>query len=240
MITLDFAGLHEPNCKGADEPGKDTSDFELWSPHDDGRHGSSDKCFLGQRVTYVRRKQDSECFNGEEFERQVMRIPCVCTKSDYECDMNYVKNQGGECEKVPDPLNKFSNQYMSEKEEDCALEGYYYISQGYRKIPGNMCYGGVQLDPKKKACTSLVWFTSLIGSKTLIFALLVGAALYYGWPIIEAIILVLPIPDPKDSIDRVKSAANNATDMVSGALASTRAPGGPANVPGDYSQNLDA
>jgi hypothetical protein len=47
MITLDFAGLHEPKCKGVDKPGGDGSDFELWSPHDDGRHGSSDKCFLG-------------------------------------------------------------------------------------------------------------------------------------------------------------------------------------------------
>jgi len=69
MITLDFSGLHEPQCKGADNPGKDGSDFELWSPHDDGRHGSTDKCFLGQQVTYVRRKQDAECFNGEDFER---------------------------------------------------------------------------------------------------------------------------------------------------------------------------
>jgi hypothetical protein len=69
MITLDFAGLHEPKCKGVDKPGADDSDFELWSPHDDGRHGSSDKCFLGQQVTYIRRKQESECFNGEDFER---------------------------------------------------------------------------------------------------------------------------------------------------------------------------
>lgn len=56
MITLDFSGLHEPNCKGADIPGKEGSDFETWSPHDDGRHGSEDKCFLGQRVSYIRRK----------------------------------------------------------------------------------------------------------------------------------------------------------------------------------------
>lgn len=69
MITLDFASLHEPKCKGADKPGKDGSDFEEWSPHDDGRHGSNNKCFLGQQVTYVRRKQESECFNGEDFER---------------------------------------------------------------------------------------------------------------------------------------------------------------------------
>jgi hypothetical protein len=29
-------------------------------------------------------------------------------------------------------------------------------------------------------------------------------ALYYGWPIIEAIILILPIPDPKNSLEMVK------------------------------------
>jgi len=48
----------------------------------------------------------------------------------------------------------------------------------------------------------------------MLLAAVVAAALYYGWPIIEAIILILPIPDPKDSIDRVKSAANQATGMV--------------------------
>jgi len=48
MITLDFTGLHEPACKGVDSAGQKDSDFEIWSPHDDGRHGSSDKCFLGQ------------------------------------------------------------------------------------------------------------------------------------------------------------------------------------------------
>jgi len=47
MITLDFAALHEPRCKNVDKPGGDDSDFELWSPHDDGRHGSNNKCFLG-------------------------------------------------------------------------------------------------------------------------------------------------------------------------------------------------
>lgn len=239
MITLDFAGLHEPACKNPDDPGKDNSDFELWSPHDDGRHGSSDKCFLGQRVTYIRRKQDAECFNGEDFERQIMRVPCLCTQADYECDINYVKNKAGECEKVPDPLNRFSGQQMTEKEEDCALEGFYYITQGYRKIPGNMCYGGVQLDPVKKPCTSLVWFTSLIGSKNMLFVALLAAALYYGWPIIEAIILVLPIPDPKESIDRVKNVASSASDIVSGALASSRT-GTQGSSGQDYSQNLDA
>jgi hypothetical protein len=55
MITLDFSGLHEPQCKGIDKPGTDGSDFEIWTPHD-GRHGTEDKCFLGLINEYVRRK----------------------------------------------------------------------------------------------------------------------------------------------------------------------------------------
>jgi hypothetical protein len=235
MIALDFAGLHEPVCKGADEAGKENSDFELWSPHDDGRHGSSDKCFLGQIVTYVRRKQDAECFSGEDFERQIMRVPCLCTKADYECDMNYQKNAGGDCEKIPDPLNKFGARQVSEKEEDCALEGFYYDSTGYRKIPGNMCYGGLNLEPSKRACSSFIWLSSIFKSKAIIIVAVLAVALYYGWPIIEAVILVLPIPDPKNSLDTMRNAANSANELVSGALTSNN-----NRPPGDYSQNFDA
>ena len=97
MLTVDFTNLHEPQCKGADSPGTDSSDFELWSPHDDGRHGSADKCFLGQQVTYVRRKQDSQCFNGEDFERTISRTSCICTQADYECDVNYRMDKSGQC-----------------------------------------------------------------------------------------------------------------------------------------------
>ena len=78
MVTIDFAGLHEPQCKGADKPGESGSDYELWSPND-GRHGSTDKCFMGQQVQYVRRKQDAECFNGEELEKKILRSFCTCT-----------------------------------------------------------------------------------------------------------------------------------------------------------------
>lgn len=144
MITLDFSGLQEPKCKGVDNPGTDASDFELWSPHDDGRHGSADKCFLGQQTTYVRRKQDAECFNGEDLDRQIIRKPCACTEADYECDMNYIRNKvSGKCEKLEDPNDRFKQHRMTEKEQDCAIEGFYYVSLGYRKIPGNECVGGV-------------------------------------------------------------------------------------------------
>jgi len=67
---------------------------------------------------------------------------------------------------------------------------------------------------------------------------IVMAALYYGWPIIEAVILVLPIPDPKDQIEKVKSVAGSAADFVQSTMS-----GGPAARPSgghtDYSANLD-
>lgn len=239
MITLDFSGLHEPKCKGVDSPGTESSDFELWSPHDDGRHGSNDKCFLGQQVTYIRRKQDSECFNGEDFERQTMRVPCLCTDADYECDMNYVRNKGGQCVEIEDTKKKNGERLLSEKEEDCAIEGFYYVSKGYRKIPGDMCYAGVQLDPVRKPCTSFAWFSSMINLKSIFLFVVIVGAFYYGWPIIEAIILVLPIPDPKDTVESMKSYASAATGMVSGAVSSSGPRGGQPNR-NQYSANLDA
>lgn len=126
-----------------------------------------------------------------------MRVPCTCTEADYECDMNYVRNKGGKCEVVPEPLNREGQRHLTEKEEDCALEGFYTVTQGYRKIPGDQCFGGT-LDPYRRPCTSFAWLSSIVSLKTAgIIAFIVGC-LYYGWPIIEAVILVLPIPDPKD------------------------------------------
>ena len=90
VFTLDFKPLHEPQCKGADRPGEPDSDYELWTPFD-GRHGDQ-KCFMGQQITYVRRKRDAECYNGEEMERKILRSYCQCSEMDYECDFGYVKD----------------------------------------------------------------------------------------------------------------------------------------------------
>lgn len=90
VFTLDFKPLHEPQCKGADRPGEPDSDYELWTPFD-GRHGDQ-KCFMGQQITYVRRKRDAECYNGEEMERKILRSYCQCSEMDYECDFGYAKD----------------------------------------------------------------------------------------------------------------------------------------------------
>jgi len=92
LVYVDFAKLHEPQCKGADAPGTEKSDYESWTPYD-GRHGDN-KCYLGQQVTYVRRKPDVKCFNGENFDRIVHRSACTCTEFDYECDIGYFRAPG--------------------------------------------------------------------------------------------------------------------------------------------------
>ena len=79
----------------------------------------------------------------------------------------------------------------------CAEYGYYEVSRGYRKIPGNICTGGVQLSPIRYDCSmsgKLVKYLSFSGILTLCIIL---AICYFGWPIIEGIIILLPLPDPK-------------------------------------------
>jgi hypothetical protein len=71
------------------------------------------------------------------------------------------------------------------------------VTQGYRKIPGNKCYGGVKLDPVKKACNSVAWITSIINFRTIGFIVLVIACFYYGLPILEAV-------GPKDAFENLK------------------------------------
>ena len=103
VVTVDFKDLHEPQCKGADRAGDPDSDYEVWTPFD-GRHGDQ-QCFMGQQISYVRRKQDSECFNGEEMERKIIRSYCTCNEYDYECDVGYTRTEQGTCIKTdPDDI----------------------------------------------------------------------------------------------------------------------------------------
>ena len=133
---MDFTEIHQPQCNGASSPDTDSSDYETWSPYD-GRHG--DKCFLGKKITYVRRKRDRQCYNGEETEMILYQENCPCTEMDFECDAGYKQTESGQCEALKD--------LTVEPPEDCS--GYYTISKGYRRIPGDTCEGGGEYDPIK-------------------------------------------------------------------------------------------
>ena len=67
---------------------------------------------MGHQLTYVRRKQDAECFNGEEHERATFKKLCACSEMDFECDVGYQKSKegGNTCVKIesedPDKQDK--------------------------------------------------------------------------------------------------------------------------------------
>lgn len=198
LVYADFSAMHEPQCKGIDNAGSSDSDYELWTPHD-GRFGDN-TCFLGMHKTFVRRKQTALCYNGEEHETVVRVEPCTCSDLDYECDIGYVRNEdlGGTCVEQDTDLSEEEKrqEILQRQNQQCAEYGYYEDTRGYRKIPGNICTGGIDLTPYRYQCSGAGVLMRWFSFRNLLIISAVAALLYYGWPIVEALLLLLPIPDP--------------------------------------------
>lgn len=54
------------------------------------------------------------------------------------------------------------------------------------------------------------WFTF----RGIFMLAIIGAICYYGWPVIEAVLLLLPIPDPSEIKDKAKEYGSKAMEMV--------------------------
>ena len=199
LVYLDFSQLHEPQCKGVDTADAADSDYELWTPHD-GRFGES-KCFLGQHKTYTRRKQDSKCFNGEQHESITRIDPCTCNEMDYECDIGYTRVEGqGPCLETGRHKNPENESIIQQEvwNEQCEEFGYYEVTQGYRKIPGDICEGGIDLAPYRYQCNTGSYIVSFFTFRGFFILAVLSTLLYIGWPLLEAVILLLPIPEPSE------------------------------------------
>ncbi|KAH6630838.1 hypothetical protein B0J18DRAFT_363119 [Chaetomium sp. MPI-SDFR-AT-0129] len=135
VISIDFDGLHEDTCK--------KGDMEEWSARvdDDGKP----TCLMGHTQSFSRRKKKANCFIKEEFKHAESKMEnCKCTEADYECDFNFVREDGkcvakgpvippeGACRDASKPDDKFRG------------------TSGYRKIPGNTCEATPELDEKYK------------------------------------------------------------------------------------------
>jgi len=141
MYHLDFESLGQPLCKGVWAADSVSSDYETWSPSD-GKN--TEKCLMGKQVTYTRRKQTSECFNGEKFERPVSRKNCECTQEDFECEMGFTRPVGStEC--------RFADDGSIKIPLSCARNDHFFAT-GYRKVVGDTCEGGWQPQQVSVAC----------------------------------------------------------------------------------------
>lgn len=143
LVGIDFSSFHLRVCKGSENPNTEDSDFEYWSPNGQ----SSPSCLLGRRVSYVRRKRENQCFNGEEFERKRFIENCECTEEDWECDLGFSRDKGGPCKSTS---SKTQESIDYNPPQNCS--DYYYVSQGYRKVSGDSCVGGVSHEPLKLPC----------------------------------------------------------------------------------------
>ena len=124
---------------------------------------------------------------------------------DFECDVGFTRADQGSCSKIPDYDKQIGSSVVEDAAATCESFGYYTVTQGYRKIPGNRCYGGLDLNPTSYSCSGV---SGLFSLKNVMTLLVVGLIIYFGWPAIEAIVLILPIPDPKDMLERVTSLFN--------------------------------
>jgi hypothetical protein len=98
---------------------------------------------LGKQVTYTRRKQTSECFNGEKFERPVTKKNCGCTEANFNCEMGFARKIGAmECKLTED----YST--LMGIPEKCTSSDYFF-ADAHRKVVGDSCDGGWQ--PQKVA-----------------------------------------------------------------------------------------
>ena len=143
VITLDFTTLHERECQLPYKPNTEESDYETYTPN--GHISAS--CLMGHSTTYVRRKREAQCYNKEEFDAWTSSKNCVCTEEDWECDVGFERSKEGPCKNMMDEPVTF------DPPEDCDGD-YYYVTQGYRKVAGNTCEGGVSHAATRLPCPS--------------------------------------------------------------------------------------
>ena len=165
----------------------------------------------------MRRKQDAKCFNGEDHEPIIQRLPCSCTDNDFECDIGYHRPEGAgsTCQKVPSEATaeEQAKDLQERQNEQCEEYGYYEVTQGYRKIPGNICSGGVDLSPYRYQCNLS---GKLLSLRTFFMVVILAVVCYYGWPIIQTMIVLSPIPDPQDVKNRASSIFKSIKGKLSG------------------------
>eukprot|EP00013_Stygamoeba_regulata_P017139 CAMPEP_0177678096 /NCGR_PEP_ID=MMETSP0447-20121125/28816_1 /TAXON_ID=0 /ORGANISM="Stygamoeba regulata, Strain BSH-02190019" /LENGTH=742 /DNA_ID=CAMNT_0019187055 /DNA_START=348 /DNA_END=2576 /DNA_ORIENTATION=- len=175
VVALDFREVQPRQCENMD--------YERWFPVAD----DNDPCFLGRVTEYKRRKRDAPCFNSEDLEHVVSVKNCECTSDDYECDDWYARGNDEQC-----------TLYAPDKRvtaEQCMPGQYFYDSDGYVKIAGDTCVGGLTHERVWKMCphnksAHIPLIVALVLGGLLVFAL-VGAGIYHREKVTDAVSMLL-------------------------------------------------
>jgi len=160
IYSINFEPMHIRPCKGPNFAGSPDSDYEIWAPYG-GR--LDEKCILGHRISYVRRKRSAECYNGVKFEHPISIENCECTEEDYECDYGFArKNQLSNSPCIAQVNISYT------PPSTCTLGGSYSVTSGYRKIPGDTCMNGILHEPIVLSCA----YSVMTGSNLAFFGII--------------------------------------------------------------------
>ena len=204
VVKIDFSTLKIRQCLSPESPNLEYSDYETWIP---GTTQASFKqlkekfdnqsvytkirnpnkipaCILGVKMTYTRKKLTSQCFNNENLIKKSFISYCHCTEEDYECDTGYFREANNNSFSTSKCIKSNGNK----EEEDSKLlkilnncVGYYSLSQGYRKIPGNKCVEGVTHDPIIVPCSNQIIYSYFGVGLFCILAIILVILLYLAF-----------------------------------------------------------
>uniref|UniRef100_A0A8D2CGX3 Sortilin n=1 Tax=Sus scrofa TaxID=9823 RepID=A0A8D2CGX3_PIG len=142
--TIDFKDILERNCE--------EKDYTVWLAHstDPGDYG--DGCILGYKEQYLRLRKSSVCQNGRDYVVTKQPSVCPCSLEDFLCDFGYFRPENdSKCVEQPELKGHDLEFCLYGREE-------HLTTNGYRKIPGDRCQGGVnparEVKDLKKKCTS--------------------------------------------------------------------------------------
>jgi len=166
IYYITFDNLKFPTCGGVFAADSVSSDYETWTASDGV---SSEKCLLGEQITYTRRKRTSQCWNGEKFERPVVRKKCACTQNDFSCDVGFVRGVN-QMECVYGGSDMMPERFIP---ASCSKT---FSATAYRKVPGDKCEGGFVPEPVEVPCP-----TSILGSSSLKWVVLLLILLGLGY-----------------------------------------------------------
>ncbi|KAI5610110.1 sortilin 1b precursor [Silurus asotus] len=146
-VTIDFKELLTRDCSD--------NDYVQWLAHSDDISDPNDGCMLGYKEHFLRLKKDSVCWNGRDYVVTKQPTPCLCTLDDYLCDFGYYRQENSsECLEQLELKGHDLEFCIHGKKE-------HLQTNGYRKIPGDKCEGGVNperkvIDMRKKCVSDLL------------------------------------------------------------------------------------
>ncbi|GAB1288012.1 Sortilin [Apodemus speciosus] len=142
--TIDFKDILERNCE--------EDDYTTWLAHSTDPGDYKDGCILGYKEQFLRLRKSSVCQNGRDYVVAKQPSVCPCSLEDFLCDFGYFRPENAsECVEQPELKGHELEFCLYGKEE-------HLTTNGYRKIPGDRCQGGMnptrEVKDLKKKCTS--------------------------------------------------------------------------------------